>query len=70
MINGAAGPTGEIAAPEASLMAVASAGEHMLMQALAQYVSRDGVSVRVNELVPMAHRNSTQDRQQLRVTAR
>lgn len=55
MINGASGPTGEIAAPEVSLMAVASAGEHMLMQALAQYVSRDGVSVRVNECVPMSH---------------
>ncbi len=55
VINGSSGPTGEIAAPAASLMAVASSGEHMLMKALAQNAEQHGEFVRINELVPLTH---------------
>lgn len=53
LINGLSGPTGEIAAPGAGLMAVASAGEHMLMRTLAENAEEYGESVRINELVPL-----------------
>lgn len=53
LINGLSGPTGEVAAPEAGLMAVASAGEHMLMRALAENAEEYGEPVRINELVPL-----------------
>lgn len=53
LINGLSGPTGDIAAPAAGLMAVASAGEHMLMSALAENATEYGESVRINELVPL-----------------
>lgn len=53
MVNGLSGPTGDIAAPGAGLMAVASAGEHMLMQALAENAEQHSKSVRINELVPL-----------------
>ncbi|WP_330630354.1 SDR family oxidoreductase [Halocatena halophila] len=53
LVNGLSGPTGTIAAPAASLMAVASAGEHMLMHALAKDATEYGASVRINELVPL-----------------
>lgn len=53
VINGSSGPTGDIAAPAASLMAVASAGEHMLVRALAESAEQHGESVRINELVPL-----------------
>ncbi|WP_306059106.1 SDR family NAD(P)-dependent oxidoreductase [Natronococcus wangiae] len=53
LINGLSGPTGEIADPAAGLMAVASAGEHMLMRALAENAEQHGESVRINELVPL-----------------
>lgn len=53
MINGLSGPTGDIAAPASGLMAIASAGEHMLMRALAESAEHHGESVRINELVPL-----------------
>lgn len=53
LINGSSGPTGEIAAPAAGLMAVASAGEHMLMSVLAKDAEQQSESVRINELVPL-----------------
>lgn len=53
LVNGSSGPTGRVYSPEGSLLAVASAGEHALMRALAADAETFDEPVRINEVVPL-----------------